>query len=460
MIGAIMRLNGEVSMPVNRRKLACEDEVGGLVSRRDFIGATVAAGMAGACGAPSTETDTGSAAVPDIETLTAAIEEKVERDNIYMRLLGVKAHLPGHGHATALGGSRMPTEVIEAMQEANDYFVMMDELTVAAGKRAAEVVKAEAALITSGASGGLLLGTAACLTGNDEEKMRALPNPTWMKRECIIQKAHRYPYDFALQVAGATIVEVEGRAQLLNAITERTALIFGLPRHVALSGTMAAEVLQPPELIEIAKQADVSVMIDGASRLPPTGNLTIFNELGADLVVVSGGKGLRGPQSTGILSGRADLIEAARMQAAPNDLIGRGMKVGKEEIIGLVVALNRYAQFDHVAERAVWKQKAEYLATELQGIDSFTAEVVDDNERAPYVEIDWDQGVIPMTHQEVRDHLRRRPEQRVALSSLFGSRRIQTRCMRDGEEVLVARRLREFFTEGYKAAAEAPAASL
>ena len=356
----------------------------------------------------------------------------------------------------------MPTEVIEAMQEANDYFVMIDELTVAAGKRAAEVVRAEAALITSGASGGLLLGAAACLTGNDEEKMRALPNPTWMKRECIIQKAHRYPYDFALQAAGATIVEVEGRAQLLNAISERTAFIFGLPRHVALSGTMAAEVLQPPELIEIAKQADVSVMIDGASRLPPTGNLTIFNELGADLVVVSGGKGLRGPQSTGILSGRADLIEAARMQAAPNDLIGRGMKVGKEEIIGLVVALNRYAQLDHVAERAVWKQKAEYLAAELQGIDSFTAEVVDDNERAPYVEIGWDQGVIPMTHQEVRDHLRRRPNQRVALSSLFGSRRIQTRCMRDGEEVLVARRLREFFTEGYKAAAEGeePVASL
>mgnify|MGYP001372593210 FL=1 len=449
-------------MPVNRRKLECEDEVGGQVSRRDFIGATVAAGVAGACGVPSTETDTGGAAVPDIETLTAAIEEKVERDNIYMRLLGVKAHLPGHGHATALGGSRMPTEVIEAMQEANDYFVMIDELTVAAGKRAAEVVRAEAALITSGASGGLLLGAAACLTGNDEEKMRALPNPTWMKRECIIQKAHRYPYDFALQAAGATIVEVEGRAQLLNAISERTAFIFGLPRHVALSGTMAAEVLQPPELIEIAKQADVSVMIDGASRLPPTGNLTIFNELGADLVVVSGGKGLRGPQSTGILSGRADLIEAARMQAAPNDLIGRGMKVGKEEIIGLVVALNRYAQFDHVAERAVWKQKAEYLAAELQGIDSFTAEVVDDNERAPYVEIGWDQGVIPMTHQEVRDHLRRRPNQRVALSSLFGSRRIQTRCMRDGEEVLVARRLREFFTEGYKAAVEGeePVASL
>ena len=143
---------------------------------------------------------------------------------------------------------------------------MMDELTVAAGQRAAEVVKAEAALITSGASGGLLLGMAACLTGTDEEKMRALPNPTWAKRECIIQKAHRYPYDFALQAAGATLIEVEGRTQLMNAIGDNTALIFGLPRHVALSGTMAEEVLQPEDLIQVAKQGGVPVMSDGASR--------------------------------------------------------------------------------------------------------------------------------------------------------------------------------------------------
>ena len=422
------------------------------LTRRHFLGATIAAGVAGACGGAPSGGYAASAPTPDPETLVAAIEAQVESDNIYTRLLGVKAHLPGHGHATALGGSRMPAEVIEAMQEANDYFVMIDELNVAAGRRAAEVVRAEAALITSGASGGLLLGTAACLTGTDEEKMEALPNPTWAKRECVMQKAHRYPYDFALQAAGATIVEVEGREQLMNAIGENTALVFGLPRHGALGATMAAEVLQPEELIEVGRAAGVPVMIDGASRLPPTGNLTIYNELGADLVVVSGGKGLRGPQSTGILSGRADLIEAARMQAAPNDLIGRGMKVGKEEIIGLIVALNRYENLDHAAEREGWKAKAEYVAAELQGIDGFTAEVIDDEagEAASYVDIDWDESVIPMTHAEVRNHLRRRPERRVALSSLFGSRRVQTRCMRDGEEVLVAGRLREFFTEGYK----------
>ena len=424
-------------------------------SRRQFIGATVAAGVAGACGGTSTGTGAEAGPAPDLETLAAEIERKVEQDNIYTRLLGVKAHLPAHGHATALGGSRMPAEVIEAMQEANDYFVLIDELMVAAGKRAAEVVKAEAATITSGASGGLLLGAAACLTGTDEEKMRALPNPTWPKRECVIQKAHRYAYDFALRAAGMTMIEVAGREELTNALGENTAMLFGLPRHVALGRTMEAEVLQPEELIEIGRQAGVSVMIDGASRMPPSGNLTIFNELGADLVVVSGGKGLRGPQSTGILSGRADLIEAARMQTSPNDLIGRGMKVGKEEIVGLIVALNRYEQLDHAAKRAEWRQKVDYLAAQLQGIDGFTAEVKGEGEEAPYIEIDWDQAVIPMTHVEVREHLRRRSERRVALSSINASRRIQTRCMRDGEEVLVARNLREFFTEGYRTVAGA-----
>ncbi|HAK57231.1 MAG TPA: selenocysteine synthase, partial [Acidobacteria bacterium] len=185
-------------------------------------------------------------------------------------------------------------EVVAAMQEANDYFVQMDELQVAAGRRAAEVVKAEAAVITSGGTGALMLGAAACLTGTDTEKMRALPHPTWARRECIIQKAHRYMYDRALRSAGVTFVEVEGREQLMNALGESTALLFGLPR-----GSAATGVVPPEGLIEIGRRAGVPVMIDGASRLPPEGNLTVFNELGADLVALSGGKGLRGPQSTG-----------------------------------------------------------------------------------------------------------------------------------------------------------------
>ena len=430
-------------------------------SRRQFLGASVAVGLASTrCRQAEGPGDA------SVEAATADIERRIENDNVYMRLLGVRPHLPGHAHATRLGGCRMPAEVIEAMQEANDYFVQMDELQVAAGKRAAEVVKAEAAIITSGASGGLLLGAAACLTGTYEEKMRALPHPTWARRECVIQKAHRYLYDRALRAAGMTFVEVEGREQLMNALGEKTALLFGLPRR-----TSTADVVLPEALIEIGKKAGVPVMIDAAARLPPAGNLSLFNELGADLVVVSGGKGLRGPQSTGILSGRADLIEAARLQAAPNNHIGRGMKVGKEEIIGLIVALNRYEKLDHATVRREWKAKADYVAAQLQGVPGLEAVMRESDEGAPFVELTWDRQVIPLSEAQVRAALERRSERRVGIpmapvemralegqsespegtSGLFGLNRVQTRCMRDGEEVLVARYLRTFFAEEAKA---------
>ena len=413
----------------------------GAWSRRKFIGASILAGLASACGVKTADLVNGAT--------SDEIAEKLAGENIYTKLLGVEPHLPTHDHITRFGGSRMPEEVLQAMAEANDYFVDMDELTIAAGKRVAEVVHAEAALITSGAFGGLVLGSAACLTGTDTDKMKALPHPSWSKKECLIQTPHRFFYDRAYRAAGMTIVEVETREQFVNAINENTAMTacLAMAEH-AHAGDPT--VMMPEEHVEIGRKTGVPVMIDAASELPPTENLTRYTEMGGDLVIISGGKGLRGPQSTGILAGRADLIEAARLQAAPNGHLGRGMKVGKEEIIGLIVALNRYEQLDHGAVRATWREKAEYLTAELQGIESFTAELVDEGSGAPYVEIDWDEDVIPMTHREVRDHLRRRPEQRVALSSLYDSRRIQTRCMRDGEEVLVARWLRQFFTEGYK----------
>ena len=189
------------------------------------------------------------------------------------------------------------------------------------------------------------------------------------------------------------------------------------------------------------------MLVDGASRLPPPSNLTTFTDMGADLVVISGGKGLEGPQSTGILAGRADLVEAARMQAAPNDHIGRGMKVGKEEIIGLVAALERYVNLDHARLRQAWKAKAEYIAGQLQGVDGLEATMVAEGEDAPYVELIWDDA-IGVTRLDLRTTLRRREQRRMAMSTLFGDNRVQTLCMRDGEEILAARYLREFFLEG------------
>ncbi|HIG48217.1 MAG TPA: glycosyltransferase [candidate division Zixibacteria bacterium] len=278
----------------------------GTWSRRKFIGASIFAGLASACGVKNADLANG--------TTSEEIAEKLAGENIYTTFLGVAPHLPTHDHITRFGGSRMPEEVLQAMAEANDYFVDMDELTIAAGKRVAEVVHAEAALITSGAFGGLVLGSAACLTGTDTDKMKALPHPSWSKKECLIQTPHRFFYDRAYRTAGMTIVEVETREQFINAINENTAMTacLAMAEHEHAGDP---SVMMPEEHVEIGRKTGVPVMIDAASELPPTENLTRYTEMGGDLVIISGGKGLRGPQSTGILAGRADLIEAARLLA-------------------------------------------------------------------------------------------------------------------------------------------------
>jgi L-seryl-tRNA(Ser) seleniumtransferase len=342
---------------------------------------------------------------------------------------------------------------MEAMIEANDYFVDMHELTEAAGKRVADAMGAEAALVTAGAFSAMILGAAACLTGNDPEKIDALPHPTWPKRECLIQTAHRFEYDRAYRAAGMTIVEAETREDLVGKISDRTAMIavltavekqseFGPPLPRELAHPHGPEVIMPEELIEIGKRTGVPVLIDMASDLPPAANFTRFIKGGADLVVISGGKGVRGPQSTGILAGRRDLIEAARLHAAPNGNLGRGMKVGKEEIIGFIVALNRWMELDHEQVEETWNAKARWIADRLQGIPGLTAKYAINTVGYADVYLSWDQEVIPLTPKEAREKLKK-GEPRLA----YDGDTVRTRCLRDGEEVLVARRLREFFEE-------------
>lgn len=407
----------------------------GAWSRRKFIGASILAGLASACGVKTADLVNGAT--------SDEIAEKLAGENIYTKLLGVEPHLPTHDHITRFGGSRMPEEVLQAMAEANDYFVDMDELTIAAGKRVAEVVHAEAALITSGAFGGLVLGSAACLTGTDTDKMKALPHPSWSKKECLIQTPHRFFYDRAYRAAGMTIVEVETREQFVNAINENTAMTacLAMAEH-AHAGDPT--VMMPEEHVEIGRKTGVPVMIDAASELPPTENLTRYTEMGGDLVIISGGKGLRGPQSTGILAGRADLIEAARLQAAPNAHLGRGMKVGKEEIIGLIAALNRYGNLDHDAVQQEWLARAEYVAGQLQDIPGLQATTGINARGIPHVALEWDEKVIPMSREEMRARLKE-GKPRLALSGLNDGNKVVTRCMRDGEDVLAAKQLRQFF---------------
>ena len=426
------------------------------LSRRRFLGGSAAAGLAGltgtACQAGSDKSIVAFDAQGTAALGSIANSETSLRDNIYTRLLGVRPHLGAHEHITTLGGSRMPAEVLSAMAEANDYFVDMHELTAAAGSRVAQLMDAEDALVTCGAFSAMILGAAACLTGTDPDKIRGLPHPTWPQRECLIQTEHRFSYDRAYRAAGMNIVEASTRKDVAAKINENTAMIavlvavekqkeFGPPLPRKRATDHGDHVIMPEEFIEIGKRAGVPVLVDMASDLPRV-SLSRFISAGADLVTISGGKGIRGPQSTGILAGRSDLIEAARLHASPNGNLGRGMKVGKEEIIGLVVALERFVALDHQALVEGWNAKARWIADEIQDIDGLNAEYALNTVGYADVELAWDEEVFPVTANEVRQRLRD-GEPRLAYDGVT----VRTRCLRDGEEVLVAKRLRQLFEE-------------
>lgn len=266
------------------------------------------------------------------------------------RSLGVKPVITASGSTTLYGGSKLRPEVLDAMEKTSRTMVNMDELNVAAGKVIAEVTGAEAGLVTSGSAGGLVLQAAAVMAGNDPAKMVRLPNSDGMKNEIIMHRSQRFPYDQCYTATGATIVDIgDGRRchpwELEAAINENTAAVAYL-----FSGFVSRRAIPFEQVVEIAHAHDVPVIVDAASYLPPRANLTRFTEGGADMVQFSGGKAIRGPQGTGVLAGRADLIEAAYANASPHQFIGRGMKVAKEEIVGLVEALRIFADEDEEAE--------------------------------------------------------------------------------------------------------------
>ena len=401
-------------------------------SRREFVGSSAVASFLAALGFGGTARATG-------------LRRRGTEESIYTRLLGVRPHLAGHGHTTIYGGSRMPPEVMRAMAEANEEFVEMHELFDAAGRRVAEVTGAEAGLVTSGSFASLTIGAAACLTGTDEERIQALPHPTWPKHECLMQTAHRFSYDRAYRAAGMTIVDVESREALGSAVNDKTAMLSGLASWER-KHDRTPDVMLPEEIVALGKKTGVPVFIDAASELPPASNLTRYVEMGADLVAISGGKGIRGPQGTGILVGRKDLIEAARLNAFPYSNLGRGMKVGKEAVIGLIVALNRFVELDHDAYEEEWTRNAKYVCEALQDIPGLSAEYVPARltpNGYDSVRLTWDEKRIPVTLEGARQMLRD-GEPRLIFNDgdLF-----ITRNLENGEEVLVVRRLREFFRD-------------
>ena len=269
---------------------------------------------------------------------------------IYRRL-GVRPVIHGAGTTTRYGGSMLRPESLEAMREASQALVNLDEMNEAAGAAIARMLGAEAAFVTSGASAGLILQAAACIAGTDPAKITRLPDTSGMRNEIVIQRAHRFAYDQAYRVAGGALVEI-GLArrtqpfELEAAITDRTAAVA----YLISPFTSPPGVLTLEQTIAIAHQRGVPVIVDAASMLPPRENLTKFLRLGADLVSFSGGKGIRGPQSTGILAGTRALIRAVALNASPNQALGRAAKTSKEEIAGLVVALELFMAEDEKAE--------------------------------------------------------------------------------------------------------------
>jgi len=376
-----------------------------------------------------------SMAVPAVARQTALYE-----NSVYTKLLGVRPILTCRGHTTAFGGSLMPVEVLRAMQEANDVFVDMQELNVAAGKHIATVLGTEFAMVSAGSFSAMLLGCAACLSGKDPARVDALPHPTWARREVLIQKAHRVVYDRAYRAAGATVREFETREQLEAAISDRTAMLAAL---ASTAQNPRPGVMTIDEYVALGSKHNIPVLVDAASELPPMTNLQRWSK--ADLVVFSGGKGIQGPQSSGILAGRKELVEAALLNASPNANIGRGMKVGKEEIIGLVVALDRYINLDHDTVIETWNKKARFLADQLQGVRGFKAVYRVNRSGFGEVRIDWDRNTIPLTGKQAAEKLFH-GEPRVMYYDDDQGGVLQTRCMKDGDEILAARALRAFFS--------------
>jgi len=363
--------------------------------------------------------------------------------------LGIKKLINAEGTLTRMGGSVMDPGVMEEMIEASKYFVDLNELLEKAGEYVANLLGVEASYITSGAAAGLTLSTAACMTGTDPAKIRQLPGMQGLKNEVLIQKSHRNGYDHAVRQAGVTLVEFglikeTYPWELRAAISDRTAAIvhfleFESNRNLALS-----------EVIPIAKEMGVPLIVDAAAELPPVENLSRFFHMGADLTVFSGGKDICGPQSSGLVVGCRDLIDACALNANPNYSIGRAMKVGKEEIAGMITALERYLTQDFVAEEKLWEDMVATIVNTLADIPGLDARRVSPAEPGvqpnwiPRVYLDWQMETIPLSSSEVKSLLRQ-GEPGIAVGTTSTGLFVNPQTLKPGQEKITATALRKLF---------------
>ena len=367
----------------------------------------------------------------------------------FFKELGVRPFINAAGTYTTLTASLMHPEVMAAINYASKTFVPLNDLHDAVGKRIAELLGCEAAMVTSGAAAALTAGTAGVVAGKNPEWIKRIPDiaGTGMKSEVIVQKSHRNGYDHAVRNCGIKLIEVETAEEIERAINEKTAMMFFF-NDADPKGQVKLE-----QFVAIAKKHKLPVLNDAAADAPPTEHLSKYTKMGVDLVAFSGGKGIRGPQSAGLLLGRKDLIEAARLNYSPNsDSIGRGMKVNKEELLGMMVAVEVYLKRDAAAEWKEWERRAKVVIDAAKSANkaiSGEVYVPPIANHVPTVRIKWEKSALNLTADEVRKRMKEgtpsieitpgnTPAAEASQSFSVGIWQLQT-----GEVDIVAKRLKE-----------------
>lgn len=379
------------------------------------------------------------------ESLTASPVAPPPAKKDIFKELGIRTFINAAGTYTAMSGSLMHDEVVNVIRSSSEEFAMIDEVQEKVGAKIAEICHAEDATVTAGCWSALVIGTAAVLTGMDMKKVAQLPNLEGIKSEVIVQKTHNHGYVHALTNTGVKIVEIETAEELENAVNEKTAMMWFL-NYAGPNGK-----IQDKEWVALGKKHGIPTMIDMAADLPPVENLWKFNDMGFDLVCVSGGKGLRGPQSAGILMGKKDLIAAARLNAPPRGgNIGRGMKVNKEEILGMYVALEKFLSINHQKEWKMWEDHISLIENAAKKVNGVTTKVTIPPVAniTPTLNISWDINKIKLSRDEMMERLRNGDPSVAVMGGGDYGITITVWMLKPGQEKIVAKRVQEELKKG------------
>lgn len=369
-------------------------------------------------------------------------EPKSGKPNVY-EAIGVKPIINAFGTITYLGASLMPPEVVAAWVDASKHFVNLLELQDKVGDKIAQLIGVEAAMVTTGASGALLLGTAAAVTRGDRALIKQLPDTTGMKNEVILQKTHHSCYDHQLRDVGVKLIDVETSEDVRRAVNDRTALLF----YMNIADPDGR--IKRAEWVELARKHKVPTLLDAAADTPPVERLSEYNRMGFDLVAFSGGKAIRGPNDTGLLLGKKDLITAAKLNTNPHcGTIGRMMKVSKEDMIALLAAVERFVRTDHQAEQREWERRIGVIEKTLKDIPTLQAEriVPAIANHVPHVQLTWDERQLKLTPAQVTKELAA-GEPPIVIGRVGGTGNkgvlISVFMLQPGEERIVAERLHD-----------------